>query len=276
MSRYETSDEHQPLLWLGGHGLYATHVLVIGFVLSCVVTALMSGTGIAGPLAWLPFDSTRVLKGEFWRVFTYGFVNPPSLWFAIDMLMLFWFGRELEKFFGRRTFLKFYAGLYLLPPVLFTLIGLWRPMGLAGSGGSFALFIGFATLYPNAVLLFNLLAKWVALILIALYTLIAISDRNLVAFLTLATTTSFAWAFVRHAQGRLQLPSVPLPRRSSPPADLSPRRARTAAPAPSAEDFMAVTDTLLDKIARDGIGSLTPAERRHLDEARERLKQRRS
>jgi hypothetical protein len=41
-------------------------------------------------------------------------------------------------------------------------------------------------------------------------------------------------------------------------------------------DFMAVTDALLDKIARDGIGSLTPAERRHLDEARERLKQRRS
>lgn len=276
MSRYDTSDDHQPLLWVGGHGLYATQVLVIGFVLSCVFTALCSGLGIAGPFNWLPYSSELVLKGHFWRVFTYGLINPPSIWFAIDMVMLFWFGRELEKFFGRRTFLKFYAGIYLLPSLLFTLIGLWRPEVFAGVRSSFPLFIAFATLYPNASLLFNLLAKWVALILVALYTLIAVSNRDLVGFVTLAATTGFAWAFVRHAQGRFDLPSIPLPRRAPASSKTAPRAGRTSTPEPEEKDFMAVTDALLDKIARDGIHSLTPAERRHLDEAQARLKRRRS
>lgn len=276
MSRYAPSDDHEPMLWLRGHGLYATHVLVLVFVVSCVVTALLSGFRATGPLTWLVFDSASVLKGQFWRVFTYGLVNPPSLWFAIDMLMLFWFGRELEKVFGRRTFLKFYAGIYLLPSLLFTLIGLWRPEQFAGVRSSFPLFIAFATLYPNAMLLFNLLAKWVALILVALYTLIALSNRDVVGFVSLAATAGFAWAFVRHTQGRFELPSIPLPRRSAPPSEPAGRRTRASTPPVREPDFMAVTDALLDKIARDGIGSLTAAERRHLDEARERLKQRRS
>ncbi len=277
MSRYDTTDDHEPLLWVGGHGLYATHVLLLVFVLSSVGTALMTGLRLTQPLEAMPFVSERVLGGQFWRVVTYGFINPPSLWFAVDMLMLFWFGREVEKFFGRRTFLKFYAGVYLLPPVLFTLIGLWHPTALAGVRSSFPLFIAFATLYPNAVLLFNLLAKWVALILVALSTLVAISNRSLEGFIVLATTTGFAWLFVRHAQGRFDLPSMRLPHR---PASTSvgdaPRRPRST-PAPARkEDFMAVADALLDKIARQGIDSLTAAERRQLEEARERLKQRRS
>jgi hypothetical protein len=277
MSRYEATDDHQPLLWIGGHGLYATHVLVLIFVLSSLATALLTGLGALSFLHWLPFFSERVLSGHLWRVVTYGLHNPPSLWFVVDMLMLVWFGREVEKFFGRRTFLKFYTGVYLLPPVLFTLIGLWRPTVLAGVASSFPLFIAFAALYPNAVLLFNLLAKWVALILVALYTLIAISNRDLVGLITLASTCGFAFMFVRHAQGRFDLPSLSLPRRAAAKSpDQASRRPRaSAAPAPK-EDFMAVADALLDKIARQGIDSLTATERRQLEEARERLKQRRS
>jgi len=277
MSRYETTDDHQPLLWVGGHGLYATHVLLLVFVLSSVGTALMTGLRLTQPLEALPFVSERVLSGQFWRVVTYGFFNPPSLWFAVDMLMLFWFGREVEKFFGRRTFLKFYAGVYLLPPVLFTLIGLWHPTVFAGVKSSFPLFIAFATLYPNAVLLFNLLAKWVALILVALYTLVALSNRSLEGLISIAATAGFAWLFVRHAQGRFDLPSLRLPRRpASTAASEAPRRPRASAAPARKEDFMAVADALLDKIARQGIDSLTAAERRQLEEARERLKQRRS
>lgn len=277
MSRYETTDDHEPLLWIGGHGLYATHALLLVFVLSSVATALLTGLGAVPFLEWLPFFSERVLGGQLWRVVTYGLYNPPSLWFAVDMLMLFWFGREVEKFFGRRTFLKLYAGVYLLPPVLFTLLGLWHPTVLAGVESSFPLFIAFATLYPNAVLLFNLLAKWVALILVALYTLIAISNRDLVGLVTLAATCGFAFLFVRHAQGRFDLPSMSLPRRpASTSTEQAPRRLRASAAPERKEDFMAVADALLDKIARHGIDSLTPSERKQLDEARERLRQRRS
>ena len=44
--------------------------------------------------------------GRFWQLVTYAFVHPPSglLWFAIEMYMLFAFGREVERFIGRRAF----------------------------------------------------------------------------------------------------------------------------------------------------------------------------
>ncbi len=47
----------------------------------------------------------------------------------------------------------------------------WR----AGETGAFALFIAFATLYPNVALFFNLLAKWIAWILVGNYTLAAMA-----------------------------------------------------------------------------------------------------
>lgn len=278
MSRYDSTDDHEPLLWVQGHAFYATHVIVAFFAFSMVATALLSGLQVAGPFVWLPFDSERVLRGEFWRVLTYGWINPPSLPGVINLAMLGVFGREVEKFFGRRGFLKLFACVYLLPPVLFTLIGLWSPREFAGEQVTFPIFIAFATLYPGAVLFFNVLAKWVAIILVALYTLIAISNRDLIGFINLAATTGFAWLFVRHAQGTFSLPSLRLPRakRGTSREAPSPRASRPAAANEPGGDFMAKTDALLDKIARNGIGSLTAAERKHLDEARERLKQRRS
>jgi membrane associated rhomboid family serine protease len=274
MSLFSTDNDHQPLLYVRGHGLFATHVLVGVFVISMILTALLSGLRVDAWFAWLPFESERVLRGEFWRVLTYGLVNPPSISFAISMVMMVWFGREVEKFLGWRTFLKLYSGIYLLPPVLFTLIGLARPSAFAGEIGSLAVFVAFATLYPNAVLLFNLLAKWVALILVAIYALIAISNRSLEGLVMLAATSGFAWLFIRHEQGHFQLPRLRLPQartRAPAPTARGPARAKPPAAGP---DFMAEADALLDKIARDGIDSLTTDERRRLDAARERLRQR--
>ncbi len=274
MSLFSPDDDHQPLLYVRGHGLFAAHVIVAVFVISMIVTALLSGLGVAAWFVWLPFESERVLSGEFWRVLTYGLVNPPSLRFAINMVMMVWFGREVEKFLGRRTFLKLYSGIYLLPPVLFTLVGLARPSAFAGEVGSLAVFVAFATLYPNAALLFNLLAKWVAIILVAIFALIAIANRSVEGLVMLAATSGFAWLFIRHEQGHFNLPRLGLPRpRGRAPATNArgPARPKVAAPAP---DFMAEADALLDKIARDGIDSLTADERRRLDAARERLRQR--
>src|SRR5262245_42565614 len=100
MRGYESSEEHQPMMWVGGYGLYATHVIVLVYSVSMVATSLLMFAHAEGALSFLPFISERVLKGEVWRVLTYGLYNPPSIPFAIDMVMLVWFGREVEKFFG--------------------------------------------------------------------------------------------------------------------------------------------------------------------------------
>lgn len=259
-------------MWLGGHAVYAAHFIVLVYVVSMLLTTACLALKVAAPFVWLPFSSEAVLRGEVWRIVTYSLVNPPSLWFVIDMFMIAWFGRELEKFFGRRIFFRLYLCLYLLSPLLFTLIGVWWPMQLSGETGSFALFIAFATLYPGVAFFFNILAKWLAFILVGIYTLMALASRDLPGLISLWVTVGFAHGFVRYEQGRFTLPSFTgwsrRPRLRVLP-DLPPGKTLREQKAPSKS--MAEMDALLDKIARSGMASLTPKERAKLEQSRAEL-----
>ena len=242
------------------------------FTVSLLATTLLMAFN-AGPLLnWLAFHNAAVLRGEVWRIATYGLVNPPSLQFVIDMLMFVWFGREVERHLGRRKFLLLYTGIYLVTPLLFTAIGGWRPLALSGETGSFALFVAFAVLYPNALLLFNILAKWAAAVLVGIFTLMALANHDWIQLVSLWATCGFAAAFVCHHQGRLTLPRLRLPsRRPQLRAlpDLPPKK--RANPAAAGGASMSEIDALLDKIARSGLGSLTAKERAQLEKGREHL-----
>lgn len=278
MSRYFATgdeDQHQPMMWLQGYALYAAHVIVLGYVVSMLATTLLDVFLVSWHFVWLPFDSSLVLKGEVWRVLTYGLVNPPSIDFVIQMLLIAWFGREVEKYFGRRTFLRFYAGIYLVTPLLFSVIGMWFPLGRAGVTGSLALFVAFATLYPGAPMIFNLLAKWAALILVGIQTLIALDRHNWAELISLWATCGFAYAVVRHHQGVLNLPTIRFWKRR-PKLRVLPDLEPAGSNPPAKNDPMAEVDALLDKIAKTGISSLTAKERARLDQAREQLRQKES
>ena len=274
MNSFGSSDDHQPVTWVRGQPIYAVHVLVGVFVGSMLATTVLSFFNAGRWLDALIFLSDRVLQGEVWRGITYGLVNPPSLWFVINMLMIVWFGRELERFFGRRLFLRFYAGLYLLLPVLFTAIGLARPTHLAGESGGFALFVAFATLHPNAPMIFNLLAKWVAAILIGIYTLMALSSHDWMQLVSLWATSGYAYAVVRYEQGHFSVPTFRMPAKAKVATSLraEPRFEPPVRPRVLSTGTMVEIDAVLDKIARSGIASLTPQERAKLDAAREDLR----
>jgi membrane associated rhomboid family serine protease len=273
------SEEHSPLTYWGGHPIYAIHMVVIAYCALMVVTAV-AGPSFAPVLRATMFDSRDVFSGEIWRIITYGLFNAPSLGFAFDMLMLFWFGREVERFFGRKVFGQLYGGIYLLPTLVLTALGPFLPSGRLGQPGALALFIGFATQFPGMPVFFTLLAKWAALILVGLFTLVHIAARDWVSLVLLWSTCGFAHLFIRHQQGNLPLPSFSFFRRQPRLRVLpdlptrEPRRAATAGPASSApapHDAMAEVDALLDKIAKSGIGSLTAKERAKLEAAREGL-----
>ena len=270
---YGTSEENQPVMWLRGYPIYAAHFIVVVFTASLLVTTLAQALRWGAFFDYLPFLSSAVLRGEAWRIVSYGFVNPASLWFVVDMFMIVWFGRELEKFFGRRIFLRFYVCLYLLSPIVLTGLGFWRHNELVGQTGAFALFIGFATLYPNVPLIFNVLAKWMAIILVAIFSLMRIGANDWVGLASLWITVGFAYVFVRYEQGHLTLPKFRLRRRSPKLRvlpDLRPEKtAKPLAAKPAKEAAtMAEVDALLDKIAQSGMASLTAKERAKLDEAR--------
>lgn len=269
MNAFTSSDDHQPVLWFRGHAVFAAHLVVLAYVLSMLATTLLLAANSGRLLAWLTFSSSAVLGGQVWRLVSYGLVNAPSLPFVMDMFIIGWFGREVERSLGRRQFLQIVASLYLLPPLLFTSVGHWLPSAFGGERGALALFVAFAALYPGVAVLFNILAQWLALILVSLYSLIALAYRDWVGLLTLWSTCGFAFGYVRHEQGRIVLPDIRFWRRKPnlrllpDPEPGSERRATGRA-----QDAVDEVDALLDKIARSGLASLTPKERARLDAAR--------
>lgn len=272
---YYGSEEHQPVTWVRGHAVYAAHFVVLVFVVTMLATTLCKLANATAVAEWLAYSSSAVLRGEAWRIVTYGLWNPPSLSFAIDMLMLVWFGREVEKFFGRSKFLVLYTCVYVLGPLLFTALGPWLPTAFAGETGAFAIFIAFATLYPNVPILFTLLAKWIAWVLVGIYSLMALAGRDWQTLVSLWSTSGFAYGFIRYQQGHLSLPTLPI-RRRKPKLHVLPDlpSKKPAIAATPATASMAEVDALLDKIAQSGIGSLTAKERAKLDAARRDLKRR--
>jgi membrane associated rhomboid family serine protease len=275
---FAPSEDQQPVMYLRGYPLHAAHFLVLIFVVSMLATTLVMASGGTAVLAALTFSTDAVYGGQLWRIFTAGLVNPPSIGFVVDMFILVWFGRELEKFFGRKVFLRFYAALYLLTPVLFTLLGFIRPMAYAGVTGNLAVFVAFATLYPNVAVFFGILAKWMAFVIVGIFSLIHLSNQDLVNLLSLWTTTGFAFGFVRWQQGRFDFPEIrlPLPKRR-PKLRVLPKPPQAGQSREEPQDAaMAEVDALLDKIAKSGLASLTEDERERLEKAREHLMKRES
>src|SRR3954470_23827866 len=153
-----TSDDYRPVAWMGRYPVDVTTMLVgvhvVCAVLACIVTAI---PGLAGTLDYFIFDSARIWNGlQVWRLGTYAFVHFPSslLWFAIEMYLLFVFGREVERFLGRTAFIGLYAVLVIGPALLLTVWGLNQHIRLVGSSAvHLGVFVAFATLYPRAELM---------------------------------------------------------------------------------------------------------------------------
>lgn len=275
-----TSDDYQPVTWVGRHPIDVTTLLVGVHVGLMVLTCFLVAFGGAGLLDALIFDSAQVLgRGRIWQIVTYAFVHAPYsafalLWFVVEMCMLFAFGREVERFIGHRAFIALYALLLWVPTVFLLLAGLWGRFGVAGSAGlHFGIFIAFAAIYPSfEMFFFRIQAKWIALILIAIGTLAALANHDWASLILLWTTLATAIVFIRLRGigpelvwwSDLKARWQPKPKFQVVPRS-SPRR--VAEP----ENVHESIDPVLEKISRQGINSLTASERRALDRARARL-----
>jgi membrane associated rhomboid family serine protease len=277
---FEQHEDFRPVMWLRGHPFYATHCLVLAYVITMVVAAVIGPLRTEALSMMFEFDSRLVHHWQVWRILTYGLVNPPTVGFVIDMVMFIWFGREVERFFGRRKFLRFYAVVYLITPLLFTLGGFFRPLTLVGETGGLAFFIAFATVYPGALLIFAIPAMWWAIGAVGVGSLIHLFSRDFIKLSALLITVGFAFAFVRYQQGRLWLPNLRLRfnfaiGRRRPKLRVMPDPDRDEEPEEN-DPATAEVDALLDKIAKHGIGSLSSSERARLEKAREDLMKRES
>ncbi|MDF1862679.1 MAG: hypothetical protein P1U87_20850 [Verrucomicrobiales bacterium] len=128
-------------------------------------------------LKWIIFDRNLILSGEVWRAFTWiffprlpGFSNPviAILFVIIALMFMFFISDSLESVWN-----SFRVNVYTIATVVsLTLIGVLIPTGFAIGGlltGVFysAVFLAFATLFPNQVIhLFAVIpikAKWLGI-----------------------------------------------------------------------------------------------------------------
>ena len=273
------SDDYQPVAWVGRYPVHVATLLVAVHSLIMVITCFLMALGATAFLNLLIFDSAQVLgMGRIWQIVTYAFVHAPYsgsalLWFAVEMYMLFVFGREVERFIGRNAFVILYAFLLCAPTVFLTVGSIWTRLGLVGSGAlHFGIFIAFVTIYPSVEMFLRIQAKWVALVFAAIWTLGDLAGRDWSSIIVLWVSIATGFLFIR-----LRGIGPELMWWDNLKSTLRPKPKFHVVPKPSArrviepENVHDSIDPVLDKISKSGIGSLTASERRVLDRARARL-----
>jgi membrane associated rhomboid family serine protease len=278
MLYHEQSGDYRPLFWMNGHPIYLNNLMVVAHVVAFVVCALcISYFGPGTVFEGLSLDTAKVWQGEVWRLFSYiaydpYFFSQRSLWFLWSMLLLYFFGREVEQFAGRKNYIKTYVALVLIPAVLLCLLGLWTPqVHLNCFEAIFGMFIAFATLYPGAVPMLMWLpfrCSVLAWIMLAIFSLIDIAVHAGAALFMLWTSSAvgfFAMRLVGAGNGMGWFTNW-----------LEDRRTRRLAEKHQIKVIKDVQanesiDHILDKISKQGVGSLTAKERAALERARSNL-----
>jgi membrane associated rhomboid family serine protease len=238
-----------------------------------------------------------VLHGEIWRLLTYSFLHAGLLHIFFNMLLLWWFGNEIEDLLGPREFLTFYLLSAVLGGAVYVLTTLHDPsMKCVGASGAVtAIMVLFACHYPRrTVLLFFVIPVpvWALVVFAVVMDLFGFlrNNRENIAVQVHLAGAAFALAYYKF-QFRLTgwLPAWQRWKRRQQPARLrvyhpeeEPGPSPVAVPVPSnattsfeEEQLEAKMDAVLEKISRVGKENLTDSERQVLLRASEIYRRRR-
>jgi membrane associated rhomboid family serine protease len=281
MLYHEQSEDFRPLFWVQGRPVYANTLLLTVHIAAFVVSALfISYFGLEMVRFALELNPFLVWHGEVWRLFSYvafdpAFFDQRSLWFLINIVLFWFFGREVEQYVGRKTYLLLYAALVLIPAVLFCLLGLVFPSDpfLNCCEVFFGMFIAFATIYPGAIpsVWFPITAAALAWILLGISTVIDIAFHDFTSFFMLWTSSAVGYVGMRlvgAGRGLNWLTDWIEERRTQ---RLARQRNIKVVRDKQANESI---DAILDKISKHGVGSLNASERAALERARAKLLQR--
>ena len=237
----------------------------------------------------LAFSPQHALERP-WTFLTYMFVHAGLLHLLFNMLMLFVFGAAVEQRMGSRAFILYYlycgigAAIFCL-----ALSGIMSVGPFVGASGALlGVALAFATFWPDAEMIVfpfpvPIRARTLVMVLVGLDIFFYFATPgDQIAHLAHVGGAAFGYLFFR-LQGLSRRTPHPPPRavervvmvqtgsadseRRTPVTPVRPRRRAEADP------VAAEVDRVLDKISEKGIGSLTAAERRFLDEVSKQKKQ---
>ncbi len=248
-------------------------IVQIGIFLVTYFMALGDGATVATLYRWLGVTPSTWFTAPvflpFWQVVTYGWLHSAGsfghiLW---NMLLTYFFGTMLEEMLGSRRFLSFYLAALVLAGIACVFFGLLLgevASTIGASGAILAVIAALAVLRPQTPVI--LLFFPIPLVFLAI-GIVAIDLLQFIGQLTgrgtgvshLAHLSGALFGFLAARKGWLTFDVVT--------ALEDRRRRRAAEDLASAEKRL---DALLDRIHKEGIGSLSASEREFLQRMSQR------
>ncbi|UCC73344.1 MAG: rhomboid family intramembrane serine protease [Gemmatimonadota bacterium] len=228
-------------------------------------------------IEYLAFDEAKVLARP-WTIITYMFVHGGIFHVFMNMLFLFFFGPPLEERWGGKEFVKYYA-ICGIGGALFNLV-FGEGVIIGASGAVYGVMLAYALNWPDSVVwiwvlvLLPIKAKYLVLCLgaISFFSAFGGAADGIAHFAHLGGLVvgylylKKGWQLQAHWESwrkRLRKRRI----------KVVPGGARTPSGPSKPDDeahILEVVDQLLDKIAAQGLDSLTAEERRFLDEVSRR------
>ena len=226
---------------------------------------------------FLALSGDGLRRGFVWQPVTYMFLHHDIWHILINLFILWFFGREVEYFIGPKYFTRLYFAAGLAGAALWLAFNFSSAATVLGASAAvLGCVIAFATLFPNRevtllvffVLPVRLKAKYLALVAIAFDVVPLIQGAGTgVAHLAHLGGAALGYLYIK------QLGYGATPRWLLWLQDMSARLKPRPRPTPrdmSPEEFIRQqVDPILDKIAREGMQSLTRRERKILESAKD-------
>lgn len=274
----------------GGHSV-VTYLLVINIALF-VADMFFTGANQHWLTNTLKLQSDALVKPWLWWQFlTCGFVHAPWKeglpWHILGNMFVLWmFGRDVERVYGRGEFLR----IYLLVIVLGAVIWALRifSMGVAGtlsgaSGATTAVLMLFICHFPRRTLLLNFfipVPAWVVGVVVVVTNLLGMRgtesgiafDVHLVGIAFAFAYFKFRWNLGRFMPGDGLVRDLRLRMKQMKPGTPS-LRIHDGEAEDQYRDLDDEADRLLDKVHREGQESLTNKERQLLEDYSRRMRQ---
>ena len=178
MSRYSRA---QSIGYTFGPGPISPAVkwIIIANVVMFVVTLIVQDP-IVEFFGLRPADVLQ--RGRIWQLATYMFLHGSPMHIIINMLGVWMFGVELERMWGTRFFIRYYAATGIGAGVIAVLISLlplastsiaYHAFTIGASGALFGLLFAFAWYFPHRPILLMLLVPVPAKVFVMIYGAIA-------------------------------------------------------------------------------------------------------
>ncbi|MBU6365804.1 MAG: rhomboid family intramembrane serine protease [Gemmatimonadetes bacterium] len=291
----------------------ARPVAVYWLIGACVAVYFVQATLLGSHvIEWLGYRAGDVGAGRPWTLLSYQFVHGGLLHLVLNLWTLWLFGPRVEMAMGRGTFTWFYLWCGVGGWAVHALLHAGGGTLVGASAAILGVAVAYATRWPDDEVLFfgvvPMKVYWLVVFMALVNMLSAVTDTGVgggTAYLAHLGGMAAGWLFLRtpgsgsldrfrqgisHAPDHGDEPprAVPKTVRSREADDIVAQsraalgRSRVVAPRGEARepvraapvpDAVAPLDAVLDKIAAEGMESLTPSERLLLDAWSRRLRE---